>query len=392
MSEYLIQKDTMSFIADAVRYSSGISTKLTPNDIAREIFLLNPRSNIANDYNGVIFYDYDGTILYSYTVQEARALITLPEGPTHDGLPFAGWTHSLEEVTSVMRCLMVGAMYSPETTKLTIDLSKGMSNTINLYFNQTESNGITISWGDGTTSTVSETGDVSALHEYSETGVFIIELSVNSGKLSLGGSITLNESNIYKLFGSHDNNKILTNVVVGNNCKLDNYVFFGCTELANVVISANTVSIPFKCFASCYKLSCAIIPSSVRQLYGYAFNDCENLTTVVIPTGCSLDCGVYTGGHQFAYCTSIERIILPSSIDKMPSYLFYLCRKLKSIYLRRSTPPTFSGSPRDDTFKDIAQYSVYAIYVPINSLDKYKTADGWSTIEFHITGEPPHMT
>lgn len=45
----------------------------------------------------VNFYDYDGKILYSYTASEFAQLTALPANPTHTGLASQGWNWTLED-------------------------------------------------------------------------------------------------------------------------------------------------------------------------------------------------------------------------------------------------------------------------------------------------------
>lgn len=53
----------------------------------------------------VNFYDYDGTLLHSYTDQEALALTSLPENPSHSGLTAQGWNWSLSDMKSQVQSM-----------------------------------------------------------------------------------------------------------------------------------------------------------------------------------------------------------------------------------------------------------------------------------------------
>ncbi len=82
----------------------------------------------------------------------------------------------------------------------------------------------------------------------------------------------------------------------------------------------------------------------------------------------------------FYDCTALDTIIIPEDIVGIQDFAFALCRYLKMIYCRPTTPPelgykVFSAIPRNVT-----------IYVPRNSVDKYKSAFGWQDYASHIVG------
>ncbi len=82
----------------------------------------------------------------------------------------------------------------------------------------------------------------------------------------------------------------------------------------------------------------------------------------------------------FYDCTALDTIIIPEDIVGIQDFAFALCRYLKMIYCRPTTPPelgykVFSAIPRNVT-----------IYVPRNSVDKYKSAFGWQDFASRIVG------
>ncbi|MBO4902592.1 MAG: leucine-rich repeat domain-containing protein [Lachnospiraceae bacterium] len=66
--------------------------------------------------------------------------------------------------------------------------------------------------------------------------------------------------------------------------KINEYAFWGATNLTGVSISGNVTEIPEYAFSNCPGLSTIIIPRSVSKIQAYAFSDCVNLRSAVIPT------------------------------------------------------------------------------------------------------------
>lgn len=65
--------------------------------------------------------------------------------------------------------------------------------------------------------------------------------------------------------------------------KINEYAFWGASNLTGVSISSNITEIPEYAFSNCPGLSTVVIPNSVSKIMAYAFADCVNLQTAVIP-------------------------------------------------------------------------------------------------------------
>lgn len=383
MSEYIIQGDTLNCLADAVREKAGISNDMTTDEIIREIYLLETDTDTGAPSTGVIFYDYDGTVLHSYTVKEARALTALPNGPVHDGLPFVGWTHTLEEVNSTMKILHVGAMYEPENTRLMITLDTyNTQNGVKIYFNQTVSNGVTINWGDGNSDTVSGTGDVNVKHVYSDSynGLeCIIEFIVNSGTFKIGG----NYSVFYDTDADVERRKksVLTDAIIGSNTTISTGAFVSCSALKSLVISKGcTISgLAQQAFYDC-GITCVILPTN-SKIMGNMFGRCEQLETFVIPEGTTFGLQNSYSAFWFLYCKNLKTIILPSSC--VLDYGAFKNSGVSTVYYKRATPPQKTNAT---SIFDTS--TLKTIYVPVQSLEEYKTSTYWSDIADKIKGMP----
>jgi hypothetical protein len=84
------------------------------------------------------------------------------------------------------------------------------------------------------------------------------------------------------------------------------------------------------------------------------------------------------GFSAFEGCKKLQRIELPSSIDSIADYAFYLCPNLTELICRATVPSKTEGTC---VFADSAS-TYLTIYVPYESLDSYRNSPyAWSTIQ-----------
>ena len=387
MEEYLIDEESLQQIARAVRDKAGITDDMTPKEIMEQIYLLETPTDVGAPAHGVFFYDYDGTLLYSYTVKEARALTALPDPPTHDGLPSAGWTHTLEEVKSTLKYLDVGAMYDPPSTKIVMDISDDNTTiTLRLKAYGTSDDGAApstiINWGDGTTQTISnpemhnsEIGIYS--HTYATSGTYTIEFVIESGTLYLGqyrATMLITGDNYDSV------RKMVKSVIIAKNTYIGQCAFRDCDNLESIIVGLGIKWITSEDLYSTGNLKFVVLPTSVTGLRSCAFQYCDVLTKVIMPAV------QYINEWAFYGCENLERIIIPSSIASIGDKAFYNNDNLREIHVRSKTPPSFG----DEVFGFTLSNTIISrrIYVPQESVDLYKTTTGWSSYRGIITGEP----
>lgn len=150
-------------------------------------------------------------------------------------------------------------------------------------------------------------------------------------------------------------------------------------------------------FSSCplFELS---IPNSVSYIGGFAFSECNKMTSLVIGNSVTIiePAAFYScyelesvtlgnavtsiGANAFSGCDKLTEIILPSSIESLgtrafDSYFSYP----NSITCLAINPPMLG----EDVFGD---RWIEAVYVPMSSVEAYKTADGWSPYADVIVG------
>ena len=302
----------MKSVADAIRAKAGTTDLLAWPDgfkTAVEGIQTGGGGGSTSDVamKDVNFYDYDGTLVASYTLAEAQALTTLPDGPTHDGLTFQGWNWSLEKIHALTRPMNVGAMYITDdgATRLHIRIATIGRMTVPLYIFQTVANGVTIDWGDGSAEeTLVGTGNVNTTHTYAEPGDYVISLMPNDGcTLSFGAN-----SFSYCVMGP-----------TGNNGRVY------CNMLQEIYIGDGVTSIDSSAFYNCYSIASITIPGSVTSIGSYAFSNCYSLASIIIPDGVtSIDRSAFYNCYgmryyDFSACTSVPALSNTNAFGNIPS-------------------------------------------------------------------------
>lgn len=212
-------------------------------------------------------------------------------------------------------------------------------------------------------------------------------------------------------------------------------------ENSSIVIKDGTVSISECAFSKCENLVSIECPSSLISVGAYAFSGCKNLSAISVNdslTSIGIDAfddtawydsqsdgviylgsmfygykggvlfvdtltvkdgtktinrqsftrqsiikalvipeGVYIiGVEAFYHCDNLESVTLPSSLNYIAPSAFAECNKIKEVTISALTPPSLISSV--DLFSSTA-YANAVLYVPAESVNAYKAADGWSS-------------
>lgn len=118
--------------------------------------------------------------------------------------------------------------------------------------------------------------------------------------------------------------KNLSSVTMGTGLTwLRSDMFRGCSKLQQITIPDNVTHIDSNVFYDC-DLRTLTIPNSVRKIESSAFSGNHNLTYVKFPD----EIDEISGGNHCQGCDSLEQVILPKNLKKIPNYFFDGCTKL----------------------------------------------------------------
>ena len=139
--------------------------------------------------------------------------------------------------------------------------------------------------------------------------------------------------------------------------------------------SSTTLGIPTtKAHSTSYTaMTNAIIGDCVTIIDYNAFSGCSSLTSVTIPNSVTS-----IGSHAFEDCYAITNITIPSGVTSIGGWAFIYCNSLESITILSETPPTLGRYSLDFT-------NDCTIYVPVSSVEAYKSAEVWSDYADRIT-------
>jgi len=314
----------------------------------------------------VNFYDYDGTLLHSYTISEANALTSLPDGPTHDRLVFQEWNWSLTDINALTMSADIGAIYTTASGAsefdLTLTLVTGLDVTL-LMYNVTAVSTITVDWGDGTSEDIDTTSSVlrTFTHTYSVIGNYTASVD-STGDYYPYGSATMP----YNMFNITPN-YTCTSVRLGTRCtRVGNYTFRNCYSLTSITIPKSATLFGTYVFGTCYSLTNIIMPSGASS-GNYMCLSCYNLRRIIMPNNITS-----IAAYSFQYCYGLTSVTIPSSVTSIGTTAFANCLSITTHTIHRTDPSSLASTT---SFTGIN--GICIIYVPPGTLETYKNATNW---------------
>lgn len=146
---------------------------------------------------------------------------------------------------------------------------------------------------------------------------------------------------------------------------------FAPAGLTHYVVAEGVREIGEGAFYICDRLEQVMMPRGVEVIGDSAFFGTA-LTDIIIPEG------VKAIGYGICYeCIDLATITLPSSLVKLGDYAFYGCESTIEIQMSSEVPPVMEIDV--DGFNNSFEYRVadYRIYVPSESVELYRNAEGW---------------
>jgi len=154
---------------------------------------------------------------------------------------------------------------------------------------------------------------------------------------------------------------------------IDEGAFWDCKKLKSVILPNGITQLSKNVFYACLELDSIIIPNSVTSIDDDAFNACY-LLPIIIPNSVKT-----IGIASFWNCGTPVSITIPNSVTHIGERAFQYCFSLQSLYMQSINPPII-GNQCFPT-----EIALSTIYVPAESVNAYKEAEGWSTYAELIT-------
>ena len=217
---------------------------------------------------------------------------------------------------------------------------------------------------------VTEVRIISFVKCSSLTNVTIPDSVTTIGDAAFGGCSSITE--FKGKFASEDGRCLIIDKTINS---------FAPAGLSEYTIPDNVTTIGESAFSSCSSITRVTIGDSVTTIGGSAFSGCSSLTRITIG-----DSVTTIGGSAFSGCSSLTRITIPDRVTAIGDRAFSYCSSLTSVYCKAITPPATILCNYGTWYAFYGNSSERKIYVPMESVEAYKSAEYWSDYADDIVG------
>lgn len=153
------------------------------------------------------------------------------------------------------------------------------------------------------------------------------------------------------------------------------WAFLDNQSITAIYLPDSVQEVGYRAFYNCSNLKKISIPDSVKEIGEYAFYK-SGLESIELPHGITT-----IGSSAFYGCKNLLTAVIPASVTKLGGSTFCYCENFKTLYCNAAVPPSGAGN----LFAGVT--SDYTIYVPLDSVNEYKTATYWKDYADRIVGK-----
>ena len=155
--------------------------------------------------------------------------------------------------------------------------------------------------------------------------------------------------------------------------KITTDMFKNIMTLASITLPNSITTIQTEAFYHCENLAAINLPNQLETIGERAFSRCSSLPTIALPNSLTS-----IKKRAFSQCTGLVSLTIPSNVTSIYEEIVYSCSNLATIKMESINPPVI----KDSTFDNAA--ALTTIFVPAESVDKYKTTDQWKNYKNKI--------